>query len=383
MNITWLLFLWISLAFSKPIITSQAIPNKQDVQAKKDKCLAIMKDESQIDIRSSRFYLPGQGYSYRIVISGFVDTEQAVALAKKLHPTLGKLNLIEDNGKNLVYSLSAEAFVAQKEKSPDSSDNQKEEQDIVVRILPAEQQEKTTQPSRPARKQQKSGDLAAVDILSKSSEMMHKATKSWTAAKTEEFRFHRTLFPSSRNSIIKAEHSFFRDVTSMRLEVKIKAGSGPDSITIVTPNGKGWVKVGGKTVERSAIRSREVLQRFSSEKILSILLGFQQDLRSSGPWRQLDSVEKLSNGWRVYQGSADNKGSIKEADFSAKNWLLKRVVVRDGKQWLEYIFADYRTFSDGKLPYHITILENGKKREEITIKKLALGKKVSPDLFQP
>ena len=210
MKILWLLLFFSPSVWAKPILTSKAIDQKEKAAAKSERCKTLIKSEHKLEVRSSRFYLPGKGYSYRVVISGFQDGDQALEIAKKLHPEIGEINLVQDNGHTLTYSNSREKFIAvEKETEPPKT---QEEKEIVVRILPsAEEERKPTEDG----KKTPTKEVHAVDILQKAGDVLHKSTKKWENLKSEKFHFSRTLFPSSSNNMIKADHIFLRDEISM------------------------------------------------------------------------------------------------------------------------------------------------------------------------
>ena len=107
-----------------------------------------------------------------------------------------------------------------------------------------------------------------------------------------------------------------RSGASMRLEVMIQEGEGENSTTVLTPQGKGILKVNGKNTERSALRTKEILRTFSSEYILSILLSFEKDVQTDGPWRKLDAYEQLKGAWRLYHTQGGEQEQIKQAIIS-------------------------------------------------------------------
>ena len=168
----------------------------------------------------------------------------------------------------------------------------------------------------------------------------------------------------------------------MRLEIKIEEGVGEDSTTILTPKGKGFLSVKDKKTERSALRTQEILKTFSSKAQLSILLNFPKDVRSNGPWRSLDSFDKIKDAWRVFIKNDESRGVIKQAIFSEKEGWLIQLIIRDEKGDLEYRWTDYTDLGDGTfVPFTITRIRNGYVQETIFIQNLYFDVSLNDHLF--
>ena len=112
------------------------------------------------------------------------------------------------------------------------------------------------------------------------------------------------------------------------------------------------------------------------------MVSFPKDVQSNGPWRLLDSVEKVNNGWRLYQNDPELGGTIKQAVFSEKEGWLVQLIIRDEEGELEYRWTDYTDIGDGTfVPFQITRIRNGYIQETIKVKTLYFDSEIADSRF--
>jgi hypothetical protein len=221
----------------------------------------------------------------------------------------------------------------------------------------------------------------ATDILQYASKGMEPLSKRWDTITSEQFFFERELLHDGKK--VRVDHRFFQKGDAMRLEITIKEGEGEDSVTILTPKGKGVLSINDTKQERSADRTQEILKTFTSRAQLSILASFPKDVQSNGPWRTLDGVEKLDGAWKLHQKDPEQGGTITQAIFSEKEGWLVQLIVRDEQGDLEYRWTDYTDIGDGTfLPFRITRIRNGYVQETIKVESLYFDRKIPDSRFK-
>ena len=92
-----------------------------------------------------------------------------------------------------------------------------------------------------------------------------------------------------------------------------------NSTTVLPDDGEAWVTTDEKKVSRNAIRTRELLERFSSTNILSIPYNIAVDIETKEYWTKLTEVESIDDTWLL---SGPDATSIQQATFYHQTWLL-------------------------------------------------------------
>ena len=172
----------------------------------------------------------------------------------------------------------------------------------------------------------------------------------------------------------------------MKLDLAVEEGQGEDSTTVLTPAGKGLLAVNGESVERSSLRTKEILNKFSSKQIFSILLNFSKDVNTDGPWRELRQVEKIKSNtlqaWRLFQDDESKAGTILQAIFTQKEGWLLQIIIQDTKGRLEYRLTEYTNLGDDTyLPFHMEKIRNGELEETVIVENLFLGNPIEDEVF--
>ena len=289
------LWLWLLSFAYADMLQTPPIDNKKEA----DKILSLSKrmlrKERGLSIRRGRFLVPQKGYKYRVVIDGVRDEEKAGMLASRLIGVWSGIELVTSSGQNKVYDEGGKSFALTLPTK--NTEVVTETNTEATTVEPTVKVEEAASLDTKAEKK----DIIAPsveDILSYAAQSMTKMAQKWENVKSEQFVFVRELTHNDQK--IKTKHTFLQKGDAMRLEIKIEEGVGEDSTTILTPKGKGFLSVKDKKTERSALRTQEILKTFSSKAQLSILLNFPKDVRSNGPWRSLDSFDKIKDAWRAY-----------------------------------------------------------------------------------
>ena len=376
----WFVLGWFCAA-QADMLQTPPLESKKDA----DKILSISKrmlrKEKGIKVKRGKYLVPQKGYRFRVVVEGLNDLERAKKLASRLQGIWEEVELVSDAGQTKRFDkdsnhfslvLPEEAIVQQtieKEKQEEGAQENKDATDEIkaedVELIP--QKESLVQP-------------AVTDILLHAKKGMEPLSKRWDGIQTELFFFERELLHDGKK--VRVDHRFFQKGDAMRLEIEIEEGEGEDSITVLTPKGEGVLSVNDTKQKRSADRTQEILKTFTSKAQFSILLSFPKDVQSNGPWRLLDSVEKINNSWRLYQQDSEFGGMIKQAIFSEKEGWLVQLVVRDEEGELEYRWTNYTDIGDGTfVPFQITRIRNGYIQETINVKKLYFDNDIADSRF--
>lgn len=371
----WIMFGWLSIA-AADMLQTPPLENKKEA----DKILSISKrmlrKEKGVKVKRGRYLVPQKGYRYRVVVEGVTGLEKSKRLASRLQGIWKEVELVSDVGQTKKFNEASNSFslvlpqesIQKPVKIEPKVEEEESETMIKADVLEHETQEKgLIQP-------------VVTDILQHATKGMGPLSKRWDGITSEQFFFERELLHDGKK--VRVEHRFFQKGEAMRLEIKIKEGEGEDSITVLTPKGKGVLSVNDTKQERSADRTQEILKTFTSRAQLSILASFPKDVQSNGPWRKLDQMEKISGAWKLYQKDPDLGGIIKQAIFSEKEGWLIQLVVRDEKGDLEYRWTDYTDIGDGTfIPFRITRIRNGYVQETIKIQNLYFNEEIPDTRF--
>ena len=371
----WVILGWFGIAQADMLQTSP-LDSKKDA----DKILSISKrmlrKEKGIKVRKGRYLIPQKGYRYRVVVEGVNDEERSKKLASRLQGIWEEVELVSDTGqikrfekesKTFSLVLPVESIVHQTQEEKEEQEDQKQDASRAEDVVQEVQEKGFVQP-------------VVTDILQHAKKGMEPLSKRWDGIKSEQFFFERELLHDGKK--VRVDHRFFQKGDAMRLEIQIQEGEGEDSVTVLTPKGKGLLSVNDTKQERSADRTQEILKTFTSKSQFSILASFPKDVQSNGPWRLLDGVEKLQNAWRLYQKDPETGGTIKQAIFSEKEGWLVQLIVRDEEGDLEYRWTDYTDIGDGTfVPFQITRIRNGYIQETIKVKTLYFDSEIADSRF--
>ena len=144
--------------------------------------------------------------------------------------------------------------------------------------------------------------------------------------------------------------------------------------------GEAWVSTDEKNVSRNAIRTRELLERFSSTNILSIPYNIGKDIEKGSHWAKMSTVEEIDDMWRLQ--NYEQQGIV-SVDFYQQTWLLASMLVKDGNQQMEYEFLDYRNVDGvGMIPHVIQIYDAGQLIEEIQVEDLDVSNIPEESIFK-
>jgi len=407
----FILGLLIGLAHAAPALLTAPM-DKSDSQQVLLQCQKALKSKKNITVRNARFFVTGKGYRQRVVIEGFQNEIQASEIAKKLHATVPGLVLLTDDGRERKFSKDNNTFVSDRLtlKPPEQSISPQQADGVnptepkrLIRISPGDSREdndstvkpessgsvKTAQSSKAVSgsrpMQKKLLEPTSTDILKMVQDPLGRMSSLWEESTTERLSFSRALHDPSMKTKLQADHMYFRDGESMRLEVQIREGVGQDSTTILDSDGKSWIVIGERSVVRNGARVKEILNRFSSSSLLSILLNFSSDIETDGPWRELSIVSKTTKGWKLKREAKVEGPGIIEAEFGVDGWNLLSLSMRQNDGDWRYSFSDYRQIGSGAgvvVPHSIVISRNKSLVEEIAIVKLELNVVVEKKLFK-
>ena len=376
------MFVWLIMMMIAHAAILQSAPLDTKDEAKKLLSISkrLLKKEKGIKLRHGKFLVPKVGYRYRVIIEGRFGEDRAKSLAKKVYSSWTNVELLTEDKVLKKYNADGHDF-----ERPKSTERiaQKTEEDKPTGTEPPETEIEDQKASELEVEKGKEGIVKPKidDILLFAVESMSKISAKWGKEDSEKFEFIRKLHHGGK--YMETKHLFLRSGDSMRLEVTILEGEGENSTTVLTPSGKGILKVNDKSAERSSIRTKETLKTFSSEWLLSVLLNFENDVQTDGPWRQLDAFEKLEGAWRLYHSSGGDTQRIQQAIISEKEGWLIQLVLNDEKGALEYRWTEYTDLGEGTfVPFKMERIRNGTVEEVIIIEHLFLGIEIPKEKFE-
>ncbi|MEC7987463.1 MAG: SPOR domain-containing protein [Myxococcota bacterium] len=378
----WFWLFSMSIAKADVMLRTGTLDSKEDAERLLSLSRRILKKE-KLNIRRSRFLVPKQGYKYRVSIADIPSEQKALALAKRLNSIWLEVELVTEDAVQKKYLSAEEKFI--RTVKPQESAPISEKGGAGAAALD-EAEDRETVEEMDIRKDKKSLVSPQVtDILSFAEKALLPVTKKWENSETEKFVFYRILNVKNGDSL-KAKHVFYRKGDAMKLELEVEEGQGEDSTTILTPTGKGMLMVNGENVERPSLRTKEVLNKFSSQQIFSILLNFSKDVNTDGPWRELHQVEKIKSNtlqaWRLFQDNDSKTGTILQAIFTQKEGWLLQIVVQDANGRLEYRLTEYTNLGgDLYLPFQMEKIRNGELEETVIVENLFLGNPLDDKIF--
>jgi hypothetical protein len=354
------MLLWlVSIAFAEILLLSPDLP-KAEAEKLSEQCAAAFEkqDFTGVEIRNSRFFVSGKGYQYRVVVAGLESSE----VAKEWHQQLQTINpdfFLQIDGKDLVS----------RQKDPKVVEEMTEK--AVVAIVPKKVLvEKSEEEPRTRRL-----IPSSADVLSHAQSAHSKIRTEWESTPREQFFFYRSL--PQEGSLI--HHRFYRSETSLRLDITIKNGEGTNSTTVLPDDDQAWIQSQEKSVARNAVRTRELLERFSSQNILSVPYHFAKDVQTSEEWDSLKSVRREGEVWRLQSKATDG---LVSASFYRETWLIADIIVQEGDRTMEYEFSDYRDVDElGMIPHVVQIYDDQQMVEEIQIETLTITDQIPPQLF--
>ena len=354
--------LWlIGLAAAEITLLSNEV-GKTELGSLEKQCEQILADEQDLDVRTSRFFMPGKGFKYRIVVEG-IDTVDTAATVKR------SLEVVPID---FVIVVDGNALNPNRRPPQTEQDQPTEPKRIVAQI-------KEVVPTNPKETKKKKRRIipSADDVLLHAASAHKIVVNDWAQIKQERFQFYRKR--PEEGSLL--HHRFYQSDNALRLDITIQKGEGMNSTTVLPDDGEAWVATEEKKVSRNAIRTRELLERFSSVNILSIPYNIAGDIETKEYWTKLTEVESIDDTWRLSGPEATN---IIQATFYHQTWLLAGLVIKDVNGTMEYVFRDYRFVQDiGLLPHVIQIFDDEILIEEIQIDELDVSNRLDKSLFEP
>ena len=348
----WLLSLLCQVAFGEILVVSKDI-SQEESQQLSDDIAAILQGQEDIEIRTSRFFVKGKGYNYRVVIAGFTSQEDALECQKSLK---GKEFVVQLDGQTYQVPKKIRTKIEPEETAP-------EKEEIEVKVVEEVAKDKTKFKDR---------------LIPEANDVFFHAKEAHQldiSAKGETFFFYRKL-PQDGSFVY---HEFYKKGDAMRLDITIEKGGGVNSTTVLPDEGEAWIRTDEKMVSRNAIRTKELLELFSAQNILSVPFHFSKDVNSDSEWQELTQVKDGGDVWIL---EANKTEGLISASFHKNSWLLNHIELSDGSHILEYEFQDYREVTQvGILPFVIQIYDEEVISEEIRVKKYEISQGLSDKLF--
>ena len=362
----------IGLAAAEIMLLSTPV-SKEEGQSLKKQCEEVV-TENGIDVDTARYFVSGRGYVYRVSIEGFETIEEAKETVQSL----------DDDGTvdtEFVLVVDGREISAKPKKPLEETVEKLRERLVREAVDPIPPQQKDLSPKvehKVANKKKKNARLAPTvqDVLLHAVDAHQEITTNWQEVQTESFRFLRER--PQEGSII--QHHYYRSADNMRLDIIIQKGEGVNSTTVVPDEGEGWVSSEQKKVSRNAIRTRELLARFSSRNILSVPFTIAQEIEKGAYWDRMTLIADDGDLWTLTR--AEENGIV-SASFYQDSWLVASLVVQDTDRMMEYEFADYRVVEGlGMIPHSIQIIQGDILVEALYIDSLNVSDEISESIFE-
>lgn len=353
--------LWfISLAAADIVLLSDDV-KKSEMADLEQQCEDALSDEQDIDVRSSRYFMTGKGFKYRIVVEGIDSLEDAKEVRGYLDSVPMNFVIVVDGQEYSEEILGTTASVT-KDDEPKTLVQQ------IKEVVPVA--------TKDNKKKKKRMVPTSQDVLLHAIDAHKLVVSNWDQIQQEKFHYYRKR-PEEGTLLY---HRFYQSGEALRLDITIKKGDGMNSTTVLPDEGESWITSDEKKVSRNAIRTRELLERFSSSNTLSIAYSIAKDMETNGSWDQLTEVEEVDDTWLLTGAEAT---TIKRVSFYQQSWLLATMVVEDVDGAMEYMFRDYRMVEGvGLLPHVIQIFDDDVLIEEIQIESLDVTNRLDKSLFE-
>jgi hypothetical protein len=313
-----------------------------------------------LEIRSSRFYISGQGYQYRVVIAGLDNRDSAVALQENLLTQNVSMTLQID-GQSESPSIAIQTTESSAPKIQDSTPT----------VVSVEQGDKKGESKYLGSRERPSVD----DVVLHAQEAHQVLRDGWLKSTQEQFYFYRRL-PQEGTNI---HHRYYQQGKNLRLDITIKNGEGVNSTTVLPEDGEAWIQSSDKVIPGNAARTQELLTRFSSKNILSVPFNFAQDVSESEEWNAFTKVKREGDRWML---SGSRHEVLKAASFYRDTWLIAMVEVNNAGKTMTYEFTDYREIESlGSIPHIVQIFDEGQLVEEIQIESLTFIEAIPDSMF--
>lgn len=330
-------------------------------QADRAAAEALLQRSGVEGARIARRYVRDTGWSYSVVVEGLTDLSAARSAAGRLAtPDLP----------STIYSIEGK---------------EQKELEVVASRAPEAASAKADVEA-PRRK--RGGDPGAEEVL-EAAVRAHGGRggglERLTGATAVRFVYVRVV-PVDGGQLV-AENTFLRRAEGSRLEVKIREGTGTDSVTVARREGDAWVLVAGAVTERDGARAREVLDRFSPEAVLAVPLGLPDDVESAEAWHSLKFVgivEEDGKTRQLLEPGEKGKGGLISATFDPETHTLARVTWAAEAGQLTFRYDDYRKLDKGLIvPFHARVERDGALVEEVRVQELSIDGVVDLSLFNP
>ncbi|MGC6510100.1 MAG: hypothetical protein ACON4U_16900 [Myxococcota bacterium] len=353
------------IAFAESSLRSRAVPSQEEATALSSEVLDVLVGETSLEVRILRFMVPKKGYEFRVSIVGFEDRTAATQTQLKL------------SDQNLVFILETDEPIDVIEPPVPL---EPAETSPVASVEATENDEGEVNP-RIFRKLKESRKLPTSDeILQQALKNYGPLGDAYRNAGQESLRYSRTF---SGDNPRKIKHQFYRQDSAMHLKVVIAKGEGVSSTSILTADGEVYLQTNDGQSQRDGTRGKDVLQRFSAGHVLAIPLGFDLDVQSDGPWRELKSVRIVDDMWSMTRKKAGGSDGLLEANFSKDDWLLTRVIWLEGGEEHELQFSQFATLGElqSRYPKQVDLYVNGDLVEKIAISEFNITDAPDADLF--
>jgi hypothetical protein len=357
----WLcILLCLGIARAETTLRSEAVPSQDEITEVSTEVLSVLVGETDLEIRILRFLVPRKGYEYRIAIAGFDDRAEAMKTQE----------LLERN--NLLFSIDSDEPVPTIEVIPEMTPSI----EVVPKISKENEDPNIFQRMTEVRQTPTSDEILQLALKNYSI-----LGQTYRDSKWEQLLYTRSFVGEEER---KVKHEFYRQDTAIRLDVRITKGAGVDSTSILTEDGKVWLKTNDGQTQKDERRGREVLNRFSAAHILSIPMGFDIDVQTDGPWRALDTVKKSDKGWIISRQHAGGADGLLEAEFESDTWFLTRVVWLESGEERELNFSHFAELdnSGALFPQKIELRIENEIVEKISISTFTLNELNDNNLFK-
>lgn len=346
-------------ALTGPLAAASEYAVELSPQGSKTAAEAQLSQSSTEGAHVVRRYVQHAGWSYVVVVDGLPSLEAARLAAGHMATTENPATIFEKDGKEIkqleVVTAPAAAAVAEDEASAHTrrkrgaDDGADEVLDAAVRAH--------------------GGRGAGLERLAEATGV--------------RFVFDRTV-PADGGQLV-AHNAYVRQGTSARLDVDITSGDGQSSVTVVRPDGKAWVVVGGARTDREAARVREVLERFSPEAVLAVPLGLSDDVETAEVWRNLRLVgTQVEDGGnrQILEPTTAANGGLVSAAFDPIEHTLRRVTWSADSGQLTFRYDDYRRLDRHLIvPFHARVERDGALVEDVRVLEFTLDPPADPSIF--
>jgi hypothetical protein len=331
--------------------------------------------------RVVRRYRPGAGWQYVMLVEGFTDQGAAASAAQSLAAGTGTtIGLFEAEGgqarrigESVHSSVGEQTHAAAAEAPPEGLVASTVAVPVVAPVEP-----QVALPDASARR----ATAEVAGILSRAVRAHGGVTGGLSALQAADavlFRYRRTL---PDGSVVR--HSYARRGADVFLDVVIEEGPGASSRSGISGE-MAWLSLGDSAaVPQDLERTREVLDRFAPERVLSFALGFAQAVEDRRELQNLTLVGQSDLGGEtchILRYGGDQASGPLAIAVDVDRSTIRRVTFASDAGDLTLEYTDYGTEAGFVAPHRVRTWRGETLVDDVEVLEMSLAPRLQEAWF--